>query len=602
MSYTKTTWQDLPNTTTPITATRLNNMENGIKNNDTNIGGEEYSSSSTYAVGDIVRYQEKLYKCITAITTAEAFNSSKWEQNDIIEFLEDGTGAVNTLVTALTTPVSGEGEEIELSNTAKKTFDEFAVEGNTKQGTNLSDGILEQGGISGGIHVEMNSRIRTKNYIKVVPNSDIIVKATATIELEVFIVCYDSSKNFISFINWYDNNTTKSIQSNIEYIRIVLRNKSNPDANITPSQISDFNVGPTPSPYYPSEIKNVGDTGNFTTKVENSNLFDTQKEGWTAVNSASSASIVQSKGKITIYQGTDVTNANFRYDSPPILLKAGTYYVKSNINNSLNTDTARMVVYSLKSKINTDFNTALATISKSISSKSFTLSSDTYISVYLYPYQTSTNVTTTFDKIIISEVNESYVPYLFQEVVFPLAEGQVLHEEDYLADDGIHQKKETIIFDGTETWKTFLSTAGWYYYAGIIDKIKNMTSNNALCSHFVFDGIGNRVSSQITGHFFFNDSGSREITNGNVTFFTGTSSVTEWTTYLANQYSAGTPVTLEYDLIEEIIVPYTDEQKIAYLQLKTLKSYKNKTYISSPDETSPIYTVEAQRDLSNLFS
>ena len=33
MSYTKTTWEDLPSTNTPINATRLNNIENGIKNN-----------------------------------------------------------------------------------------------------------------------------------------------------------------------------------------------------------------------------------------------------------------------------------------------------------------------------------------------------------------------------------------------------------------------------------------------------------------------------------------------------------------------------------------------------------------------------------------
>ena len=31
MEYTKTEWKDFPDTTTPITADRLNNMENGIE-------------------------------------------------------------------------------------------------------------------------------------------------------------------------------------------------------------------------------------------------------------------------------------------------------------------------------------------------------------------------------------------------------------------------------------------------------------------------------------------------------------------------------------------------------------------------------------------
>ena len=38
-----------------------------------------YSNSSTYAVGDVVVYEGKLYKCKTAITTAESFTASKWQ-------------------------------------------------------------------------------------------------------------------------------------------------------------------------------------------------------------------------------------------------------------------------------------------------------------------------------------------------------------------------------------------------------------------------------------------------------------------------------------------------------------------------------------------
>lgn len=39
MAYTKTNWQDLPNNTTPINATRLNNIENGVENNDKRLNG-----------------------------------------------------------------------------------------------------------------------------------------------------------------------------------------------------------------------------------------------------------------------------------------------------------------------------------------------------------------------------------------------------------------------------------------------------------------------------------------------------------------------------------------------------------------------------------
>lgn len=39
-----------------------------------------YSASATYAVGDKVNYQSKMYECITAVETAEAFDSAKWQQ------------------------------------------------------------------------------------------------------------------------------------------------------------------------------------------------------------------------------------------------------------------------------------------------------------------------------------------------------------------------------------------------------------------------------------------------------------------------------------------------------------------------------------------
>lgn len=44
-----------------------------------------YSASSTYAVGDKVRYGDKLYSCSTAISTAEAWNSSHWTELDTLQ-------------------------------------------------------------------------------------------------------------------------------------------------------------------------------------------------------------------------------------------------------------------------------------------------------------------------------------------------------------------------------------------------------------------------------------------------------------------------------------------------------------------------------------
>ena len=49
----------------------------------------EFSASSTYAVGDYVIYEGQLYQCTTAVTTAGSWNSSNWTQavlgNDVSE-------------------------------------------------------------------------------------------------------------------------------------------------------------------------------------------------------------------------------------------------------------------------------------------------------------------------------------------------------------------------------------------------------------------------------------------------------------------------------------------------------------------------------------
>lgn len=61
-------------TTTALTPASLNNFSNG-----TVAEYPVYSTSSTYAVGDRVRYSYHTYECITAITKAEAWTAAHWK-------------------------------------------------------------------------------------------------------------------------------------------------------------------------------------------------------------------------------------------------------------------------------------------------------------------------------------------------------------------------------------------------------------------------------------------------------------------------------------------------------------------------------------------
>ena len=67
-------WQ---NGITPINETNMN------KSVQEDMITDAYSSSSTYEVGDYCIYENTLYKCTTAISTAEAWNSAHWTATTI---------------------------------------------------------------------------------------------------------------------------------------------------------------------------------------------------------------------------------------------------------------------------------------------------------------------------------------------------------------------------------------------------------------------------------------------------------------------------------------------------------------------------------------
>ncbi len=53
---------------------------------------DEYDSTSTYAIGDYVMYESTLYKCITAVSSAENFDSTKWTAVVVTDEMGSGGG------------------------------------------------------------------------------------------------------------------------------------------------------------------------------------------------------------------------------------------------------------------------------------------------------------------------------------------------------------------------------------------------------------------------------------------------------------------------------------------------------------------------------
>lgn len=187
----------------------------------------------------------------------------------------------------------------------------------------------------------------------------------------------------------------------------------------------------------------------------------------------------------------------------------------------------------------------------------------------------SNNLDMTTQEIMLTEsgIVKPYKPYQEQKVDFPLSEGQKLYKDSYLASDGIHDKRKQVVLDGGKyenwaIWTASLTNVERFY----INLEKPAKYNGAsLCSHF-------RLSSadSDTEHFRWSTSSG---TQKQFVIFIDKSKATtvaELKTWLQSN-----PITVEYELATEEIVPYTTAQQEAYNQLQKLKLYKGQNIMFS---------------------
>lgn len=208
----------------------------------------------------------------------------------------------------------------------------------------------------------------------------------------------------------------------------------------------------------------------------------------------------------------------------------------------------------------------------------------------------------TIFKIMIVEGNNTQQEFNDNEqqsILFPLTEGQRLYKGDYLAEDGIHHVRNQIVLDGTEGWQ--LGGSGnnlinqRFYLAN-----NDIKPNGAiLCNYFKEMYRGNI---QIT----VEDIEACNISNGRYIQIKINkkiaSTVDEFKNWIKQKKNEGNPITLECEVESEIIEPYTQEQQEAYNKLKKLYSYNEQTNIFSKDEISPIFNVEAIKNLNATFA
>lgn len=217
-------------------------------------------------------------------------------------------------------------------------------------------------------------------------------------------------------------------------------------------------------------------------------------------------------------------------------------------------------------------------------SHTFTLKDTTYLTVYIQ----SDVAGIVFDDVKVypvivkgdvvpvdhySTITHRYA--IIQRMIFPLGI-TTLKKDDYLADDGIHITRNHIVYDGTEDWY-FHDTFSRFILEDRPDNCpRSDLGHELLCSHY------NRGDTE-TDDMAFNI--------GDVAVYVRDSryaTAAAWKAHLAEQYAAGTPMTIEYTLITPEVIPYTADQQAAWDNLKYLSTCENMTIITTTNNIKPI--------------
>lgn len=332
-----------------------------------------------------------------------------------------------------------------------------------------------------------------------------------------YIVYYDKDKNFLGYDTEIQINNFAK-WNETGYVRLRI---DCPQGSVTAFQLEEGTVATGYVPYNSLEIKDVG-----------KNLY--------------------AGNEITIngtYSSNTSVNLGSRY------LSEGNYTI--SLTNSLPNN----------SYIYLGANGSIATAIRN--KATFTLTEEQNVPMRLVVKAgTYSNFTT---KIMIEKgmVVTDYEPHQQQTEYFPLSERQKLYKNSYLADDGIHHSRKQVVLDGTETgWYTLANQTGTNTSYFCIPKSDMKKASTLICDKFINRNVWNT-----------DEEGIQSIIDNLIRLRINTSrasTVAELKTWLSNN-----PIRVEYELAEEEIVPYTEDQKEAWEKLRHFTLFRGINNITS---------------------
>lgn len=540
--------------------------------------------------------------------------------------VDDYAGEANSKIDLITEiidllpKVSNEGESIALENTARAKFTKFRIEGNssqkTRSGKNKADFINYVETIFDSSKVEKLSdgSYKFKHCDTTYTLFEGLLKAPCTLSwyarndgttttgaptfnFKIFYedgtaetLSYTTSPDFSLKTKVLTKNVIKIVNSYIGTSPLTIIKDVQLEEGSKATEYEQY--GTMPSEEFPSEIKNVKE--NVRINIRNKNFCDLDileklKEKAITINSSNSFTINLENGRMGITSRINIMLPDGIDKSKKYRIK---YHRKMN-NTSFLPRLSVLYVDGSKEEVEDRILEAdyeYVTSGKELSGMTLSWSTQNQGGIV------------TFSNISITEINENsdFEESKKQTIIFPFKQGQILMQGDYLADDGIHHTKTQIQLDGvTNGLKVSKVTkhSNNIYYC-IINLVKqsinNMNDINGMyCSHFMPYFEVRPGSCYIAGSGLYL---VLVLTDQTIT------TVDAANTWLATQKEKGTPVVIEYELAQEEVETYIEEQKEVNEQKKNAISYKGQTNIFSTNEIKPIFKVEALADIGLLLN
>lgn len=441
-----------------------------------------------------------------------------------------------------------------------------------------------------GVKTDNEYRIRLKKLIRVTPNTSYYITTSDNTTKYYFIIrLYNSAGTFLNSLGGMNNKTTFTTTADVYYISLSIYGSDNStesysnyqtlfeNETITPFICLNSETDKTyeeftpnmPSPDYPAEISVVENEISYKTRNKNSFNIDAFQS--------------QIQNLHTNYANVAKKDNGFSITSTD----SDCYFSKGNTNN----DVLMEIVPGVKNYLSYD-STGSNTIAKYVNyyDKNYSIiSSNNWIGAsnkvnftppsnakYVFirfglAYQVG--ITATITNIMLCTEDIEYIAHQSETTTLKLPQNEFLAKindyQDYIDEDGtIHKKIRKIVFDGTESWNRSKFSSDNYskfyfddnYLASIDIKI-------FCCSHFLYGGTSSLNKNCIDMY---------ETNSGNLGINccienSIASTVSAFKSWLSEQYTAGTPVTVYYVLAEEytttcdfanIVSQYADETNL----------------------------------------